>query len=198
MDRVRMTTKNCSEVLGSARRCSALLGGARDCSELLESARAVLGGGEPGAATCKCLIRGELLILRRSRKPKKCSSARQCSIYSIGRALPSTFASTPSPMPPPPAPPCGGGAGWRRCDLRERFSKSEPLRGWGALPTRRRIFRARPRRVDGLHKFASGRHRNPAETRCRAEKRLANQAVVGAKNVLLLTRRCGIVATKDV
>jgi len=75
-------------------------------------------------------------------------SARECPIYSIGRALEGTTAGHLSPTPPPPAPPCGGGAGWRRCDLRECLSKSEPLRGWSAR-SRGRIGsgRAEGRRV---------------------------------------------------
>lgn len=132
MDRVRMTTKNCSEVLGSARHCSVVLGGARDCSELLESARAVLGAPETAGSACKYLTRFKL---RRGRTCPEAQKVLECSavlLYSIGRALPSTFGEHPSPTPPPPAPPCGRGAGWRRCDLRDYLPNQAPLRGWSA------------------------------------------------------------------
>jgi hypothetical protein len=192
MDSVRLTAK----LFGTVRRCSALFGVVRDCSGVLAAARTVFGGIAATSKTLNRLMCWELFVDRCCWRREKLFDCSALFYYYIGRTVPNSPAGHPSPTPPPLRRPCGGGAGWRRCCLRERFSKSEPLRGWGALPTRQRIFRPRPGRVDVLHKFASGRARNPAENGCRAKKALANQAVVGAKNVLLLTRRCGIVATK--
>jgi len=192
MDSVRLTAK----LFGTVRHCSALFGVVRDCSGVLAAARTVFGGIAATSKNRNLLMCWELFVDRRCWRREKLFDCSALFYYSIARTVPNSSAGHPSPIPPPPAPPCGGGAGWRRSALRECLPKSEPLGGRGALPARQRIFRPRPGRVVVLHKFASGRARNPAENGCPAEKALANQAVVRARNVLHLTRRCGIVATK--